>query len=159
MFWLFSSDTLQVLMFVFPNVSELRFYGCCHPCFSSKTTLKFLPRTKLLYYSFCLTVCQSARQSVTLWVKCNFLVIYLGLTKKNPAYILLGPSLWRSVYIKIIYLFLKGLVIFYTLIVSYPFLWPPNIIILCFATYGFYTFYNPNNKVTGCVFVCTKWYR
>ena len=27
-FWLFSSDT----MFVGPTVSELRFYGCCHPC-------------------------------------------------------------------------------------------------------------------------------
>ena len=32
-FWLFSSDTLQVLMFVWPTVSELRFYGCCHSCF------------------------------------------------------------------------------------------------------------------------------
>ena len=28
-----SSDTLQVLMFVSPTVLELRFYGCCHPCF------------------------------------------------------------------------------------------------------------------------------
>ena len=25
-------DSLQVLMFVCPN-SELRFYGCCHPCY------------------------------------------------------------------------------------------------------------------------------
>ena len=33
MFRFFSSDTLQVLMFVCPTVSELCFYGCCHPCF------------------------------------------------------------------------------------------------------------------------------
>ena len=32
-FCLFSSDTLQVLMFVCPSISELRFYGCCQPCF------------------------------------------------------------------------------------------------------------------------------
>ena len=25
--------SIQVLMFVCPTVSELRFYGCCHPCF------------------------------------------------------------------------------------------------------------------------------
>ena len=31
-FCLFCSDTLQVLMLVCPAVSELRFYGCCHPC-------------------------------------------------------------------------------------------------------------------------------
>ena len=31
-FWLFSSDTLQVIMFVCTTVSELRFYRCCHPC-------------------------------------------------------------------------------------------------------------------------------
>ena len=33
-FFLFSSDTLQELMFVCPTVSDLRFYGCCHLCFS-----------------------------------------------------------------------------------------------------------------------------
>ena len=27
-----SSDNLKVLT-LFPTVSELRFYGCCHPCF------------------------------------------------------------------------------------------------------------------------------
>ena len=27
-----SSDTLQVLIFICPTVSELRFYGCCHSC-------------------------------------------------------------------------------------------------------------------------------
>ena len=32
-FCLFSSDTLKVLMFVCPNISEPRFYGCCHPCY------------------------------------------------------------------------------------------------------------------------------
>ena len=31
MFCLFSSDTLMSLMFVYPTVSELRFYGSCHP--------------------------------------------------------------------------------------------------------------------------------
>ena len=30
--FLFSSDTLHVLMFVCPSISELRFCGCCHPC-------------------------------------------------------------------------------------------------------------------------------
>ncbi len=30
---LFCSDTLQVLMPFCPTLSELRFYGCCHPCF------------------------------------------------------------------------------------------------------------------------------
>ena len=29
---LFSFDTLQVLVFVCPSISELRFYGCFHPC-------------------------------------------------------------------------------------------------------------------------------
>jgi hypothetical protein len=31
-FWLFSSDTIHVLVSVSPTVLELRFYGCCHPC-------------------------------------------------------------------------------------------------------------------------------
>ena len=31
-FCLFSSDTLQVLMFVCPTALELCFYGCCHTC-------------------------------------------------------------------------------------------------------------------------------
>ena len=30
-----SSDILQVIIFVCSTVSWLRFYGCCHPCFSS----------------------------------------------------------------------------------------------------------------------------
>ena len=33
-FCIFSSNTLQVLMFVCPTALELRFYGCCHPCCS-----------------------------------------------------------------------------------------------------------------------------
>ena len=33
-FFLFSSDTLQELMFVCPTISDLRFYGCCHPWYS-----------------------------------------------------------------------------------------------------------------------------
>ena len=32
-FWLLSSDTLHMFMYVCPTVSEIRFYGCCHPCF------------------------------------------------------------------------------------------------------------------------------
>ena len=32
-FCLISSDIVQVLLFVCPTVSGLRFYGCCHPCF------------------------------------------------------------------------------------------------------------------------------
>ncbi len=28
----------EVLMFAFPTVSELRFYGYCHPCFLGKKT-------------------------------------------------------------------------------------------------------------------------
>ena len=32
--FIISSDTLQVLMFVWPTVSELRFNGCCHPYLS-----------------------------------------------------------------------------------------------------------------------------
>ena len=32
-FWLFSFDTLQVLMFVCPIILELRFYGWCYPCY------------------------------------------------------------------------------------------------------------------------------
>ena len=32
----FSSDTIQVLMFVCPTILELRFYGCCHPCYTLK---------------------------------------------------------------------------------------------------------------------------
>ena len=32
-FRFFSSDTLQVLMFVSHTVLEIRFYGCCHPCY------------------------------------------------------------------------------------------------------------------------------
>ena len=32
-FYLLSSDTLQVLMFVCPTVSEHCFYACYHPCF------------------------------------------------------------------------------------------------------------------------------
>ena len=39
LFWLFSCDTIQVLMSVCPLVSELHFYGCCHPCFLIKNTL------------------------------------------------------------------------------------------------------------------------
>ena len=35
-FCLFSSDTLQVLMFVCPTVQELCFYGCCHPCYTDE---------------------------------------------------------------------------------------------------------------------------
>ncbi len=31
-FCLFGSDPLQVLMFVCPAISELRFCGCCHSC-------------------------------------------------------------------------------------------------------------------------------
>ena len=31
-FCIFSSNTLQELMFVCLIVSEIRFYGCCHPC-------------------------------------------------------------------------------------------------------------------------------
>ena len=31
---IFSSDTLQVFMFVCHTISELRFDGCCHPCLS-----------------------------------------------------------------------------------------------------------------------------
>ena len=42
MFGLFSSDTLQVKMFVCPTVSELRFYGCWsgHPCFFKSNDFK-----------------------------------------------------------------------------------------------------------------------
>ena len=32
-FCIFSSNTLQKLMFVCHTVLELCFYGCCHPCF------------------------------------------------------------------------------------------------------------------------------
>ena len=39
-FYLFSYDTLQVLMFVCPIVLELRFYGCFHPCFYRYTVIK-----------------------------------------------------------------------------------------------------------------------
>ena len=42
-----SSDTLQVLMFVCPNISELRFYGCCHPCFHNPYPL-FVMKLKLI---------------------------------------------------------------------------------------------------------------
>ena len=35
-FCLFSSDTLQVLMFVCDTISEHRFYGCGYPCFQKK---------------------------------------------------------------------------------------------------------------------------
>ena len=38
-FYLFSSDNLQVLMFVCLTVSELHFYGCCHPCYYIKATI------------------------------------------------------------------------------------------------------------------------
>ena len=33
LFYLFSSDTLHLLMFVCPTNPELRFYGCRHSCF------------------------------------------------------------------------------------------------------------------------------
>ena len=43
-FWLFSSDIIQVLMSVCPTVSVLRFNGCCHPCcilvFFTRNTFK-----------------------------------------------------------------------------------------------------------------------
>ena len=34
-------------MSVCPDVSELRFYGCCHPCFSLNVYLKDLSRVPL----------------------------------------------------------------------------------------------------------------
>ena len=46
-----SYDILQVLMFICPTVSDLCFYGCCHPCFLQKcsnSTSDFLNR-RVLY--------------------------------------------------------------------------------------------------------------
>ena len=52
MFWLFISDTLQVLMSNGPTVSELCFYGCCHPCL-----FKLIQNV----YNGCTTFCQNYR--------------------------------------------------------------------------------------------------
>ena len=38
-FCIFGFDTLQEVMFVWPIVSELRFYGCCHPCFANRIVI------------------------------------------------------------------------------------------------------------------------
>ena len=35
-FCLYSTDTVQVFLFVCPTVSDLRFNGCCHPCLTRK---------------------------------------------------------------------------------------------------------------------------
>ena len=35
----FSSDTIQMLMFVCPTVSESHFYECCHPCYKYLYTI------------------------------------------------------------------------------------------------------------------------
>ncbi len=60
-FCLFSSDTLQVLMFVCPLLSELRFYGCCHPCWLKtkyitdyKTNRNKFVRFRLLMWTSCI---------------------------------------------------------------------------------------------------------
>ena len=58
---------LQVLMFVYPSVSKLRFYEYCHSCFK-QVPVPFWLSTKLpvlvaqlLYYQLCVSICPLAR--------------------------------------------------------------------------------------------------
>ena len=47
-FFIFSSETLQELMFVCHPVSELRFYGCCHPSLSTSRSVTTSKNNRLV---------------------------------------------------------------------------------------------------------------
>ena len=52
LFWLFSYDTLHVLMFVYPSNSELRFYGWYHTCLFIYLSI----HQSIIYLSNCLSI-------------------------------------------------------------------------------------------------------